>query len=215
MKTKCKNDCEYYNNGKCFASSDIKYEDLIVCKPDNFNGVLFILREPHKYENQSSEEAVSGNKNWWGKICSAAGETGKETAYTNRFHEYLNALECLNAICENDNDLSKAALANINPYGGEEKASECYREISQDEKYNRIEHILREVRPKYIFMCSDIYNALKNNIGNEPEENNGVKYNSNKRRQYKSLTLTFENQKIRCFEIIHPCISPKIVEIEK
>lgn len=170
----------------------------IVYEPDaeNFNGVLFLLREPHT--DESPEDTLIGNKKWFYLVCDEENRKTRQSArYYNRFCEMLSYVQEENPL--------HSAFTNLKLTGGGSIASKEYRKISAEEKKSIIDALVDNIDGlQFVFTCSDIFNSLDGFCSST--DNNGIKYKGKKqvqmrRRVYRDITF---------FEILHPSQSPKI-----
>lgn len=175
----------------------------------NFNGVLIILRESHKDEEDwtiSSEEIEKKSDKWIGNVLNVNEELDKSlnrkekitvTKFRNRFAEMLKF------IGENgEYSIANIAFTNINLKGGGASVGKDYLEILKnydfDELINGIENL------KYIFTCTEIFEKLRKKWNvTETREFDGIKYGNRQKR-------TFDYNNIRVYEIYHPSRSPRI-----
>lgn len=166
--------------------------------PTNFNGVLFLLKEPHRDKNDNPQ-----SENVWPErllnddmIHGTKYDRGAVTKFRNRFREMLPYVN-LSA-----DELKNCAFFNVNPLGGGSVVSETYMKI--DKGYTA-KIIISDVNPKFIFTCSDIYSELKKEYFILPsDEIVGIRYAN------KSLK-SFNHHQRQFFEIVHPTRSPKVL----
>lgn len=167
----------------------MKKEDLVYFPNGNYNGVLIVLREPHKKNGETAEEAVLGNRIWFEKVLSDQPMGNMISQYRNRFKEMLK-------IC-NENSLSSIAFTNINPEGGGQNASNKYWKMN---KAPIINDIIETAQPKVVFLLRELFEVITND---EPTKE-GIHYHSGK-----TLRMA-EIKGIRLYEIYHPSYRRKI-----
>lgn len=174
---------------------------LTYYNPKKFNGVLILLREPHDEKNSSNaHNALEGNKIWFQNIISEdIKRSRQETKYRNRFLEML-------TYC-GESELEEVAFANIKLQGGGSNASKNYRSLTEDMKCEDFLKIKAEIEKssalKYVFTVYDIFDAVVSNSSANGLMYNGKKYKGKHFRMAKIDGITY-------YEIIHPCISPRI-----
>lgn len=159
--------------------------------PTNFNGVLFLLREPHRSENENDDSV-----NTWPKrllndeiIIGTKHDKGAATKYRNRFREMLQYAHL------SPNDLVNCAFYNINPLGGGATVSDMYEDMN---KGSIASEIITDVKPRYVFTCIDIYKELKREYFIlSAVETAGIRYANKSLKSFKYKNINF-------FEIYHP-----------
>ena len=187
-------------------------KDITWYNPSDFNGVLFLLREPHRTQNEATaEEVIKGNFEWLshviGRHPSVAADQclcrdHQTSIYGNRLYEMLDSIS--NSKC----DLRSIAYANINTSGGGASCSPEGKSIIHDPielraTLNRIFSYIPEDRTVCIITCRDIFIQLvsKDSI----RDNTGFIYSNN------TVSRTGKYNEITLIEMIkHPCISPRI-----
>lgn len=169
---------------------------------DNFNGVLFLLREPN-----SNGKPVSENDNAWITKVLHSEQTKNADKYRKTFYSLLNSLGFDNACLPN------TAFDNIKPDGGESSISNEYKACSLSERAIRAFSIIDEINPKYVFACLDIYEAIKRYLIYNKiyyrESNDGLVY---KKAKKSKIELTYNNVEIQIFQIYHPCLGWNILQ---
>ena len=159
--------------------------------PTNFNGVLFLLKEPHRDENE-----IEMSVNTWPIrllndeiIIGSKYEKGAATRFRNRFREMLRWVHLPT------DELKHCIFHNINPLGGGSTVSETYKTI---DKGVIAKEIIADIDPRYVFTCIDIYSELKREYGIlSADETTGIRY-------AKRSLKRFQYNKIDFFEIYHP-----------
>lgn len=171
---------------------------------ENFNGVLFLLREP----DSGGERVSSEDNSWISNVLNCKPVVNEYDA--EKYRKAFSAM--LNFIGHESTGLSRTAFDNIYPYSGEASMSEDYRRLKSRDKSNRAFQIIDDIKPEYIFTCYDIYNALKEDLNkkniNYVENHNGLTY---KRGQKKYLKLEYNNRQLSIYEIYHPCLGWNII----
>ena len=174
-----KNKGFYVNNGVVIEGylSDESY----------FNGILFLLREPNS-ENQTS---------FWFKDCLKAEPSDTISKRTRT--KYINTFERLLSYAGKDYKLKECAYANVIPYKGERTVSTIYKALDNDTKADRFLSLVNECHPTHAFVCSDMFDALKN-CGKLHGNLCGVDYES----RGKKRCALYDNSTIKVYEIYHP-----------
>ncbi len=183
------------------------YRYLITYMPEksNYNGILFIMKEPDAGEdagNRKKLDIISENNKAWFLDCIAGtdGKTKTDSTYQNRFKEMLKAVGC------SDNELDKCAYANINPLGGGTSESKIYKNLINDEKevHKRVTKIIEQSKPEIVFVCSKIYKIIKS-LNQTAVKIDGLPYSAKK--EYKAF---YDDNNVKFYEIHHPIFSPRI-----
>ena len=199
-------------------------EDLEGFLGDDFNGVIFLLREP----NTDGDEADS----FWFKNClKDTIPKGKDKkTYRGNYQKYEDKFNMMLQCIEPDKELGQAAYFNLRPGSGGPERTHEYRCHLRDPKYvaDRFGEILKYCKPKatdnylYIFTCSDILDAFLRKrskqqqiLRTDPytiieEDKQGVQfsYGSKKRR---ILCKTKDGFQITIFEIHHPSAESEVL----
>lgn len=177
---------------------------LTYYNPENFNGVLILLREPHdEGKRDDAKGALEGNRIWFQNIISEnIKRSRQESKYRKRFNEML-------TYC-GEHELEKVAFANIKLQGGGSSASIDYKSFADKIKNDNFQKIKEEIEKanalKYVFTVKDIFNAIVSGTNaNENGINYGEKHKGKPSRKAEVDGITY-------YEIIHPCVSPKICE---
>lgn len=182
----------------------------------SYNGVLFLLREPHVAEedkDKTVEEITKKSDEWVGKMLNktfteadwkdkkdAKVSKASATKYRNRF------IEILSAIGINEKELPHIAYDNIYKQGGGSTQSKGYKEALKKYEKANFDDLLENLSYKtnYVFTCRDIYSKLKS-VLEITEETDGLRYN-NSEHPFKAFTYTDSKaNKLTVFEIFHPC----------
>ncbi|MCR4615620.1 MAG: hypothetical protein K5756_05675 [Clostridiales bacterium] len=198
-------------------------EDLEGFLGDDFNGVIFLLREP----NTDGDEADS----FWFKNClKDTIPNGKDKkTYRGNYQNYENKFVRLLSYIYQDTSveylLSKLKLSayfNLRPGSGGAKRTHEYDSHLHDKDYvkDRFDEILKYCKPKakdkclYIFTCSDISDALQEyGIIHDLTKMNGVTYKRGKQ-NYPKILIHFKHHglNIHIYAIYHPSYPSYIYE---
>ena len=169
---------------------------------DNFNGILIVLREPH-HENADAETAYKGNKYWFTQRIISDNPNPKrnrlETRYRLRFEEMV-------SICS-ETSIKSISFANIKQSGGGKQVSKEYLETEEMERKSSLNDIIANLNGlKFVFVLKEIFEIIEKETG---FYNNGIQYDGHKHKG-KPCRMT-ELNGITYYEILHPCISPRIL----
>ncbi len=164
-----------------------EYIEGYLSDKEHFNGVLFLLREPHTNGETQKEF-------WFKKSLINNSHQRSFSLYKNKFNIFLKYLN-------GNYNLSDCAYANIRPSDGDSTKSENYNKLDDSFIFDRFISIVDdcENKIKYVFTCYDIFDAIKNCSKSELCDITGIKYkksNKNKR------VMRFNN--IIIYEIYHP-----------
>ena len=181
-------------------------EDLTHFKPNKFNNVLIILREPGCDAEIEVEQAKRDNSDWFDQITGELSDENvdadvkrKQGLYRNRFEEML---ECVGIDRE---DLSKIAYSNIKFTGGGKNASKEYWDMPKETKGKIMEETIKIIENSInsdielkVFVLWEIFNIVSENHESEIAED-GIKYKGKEkpRRRVKIGNVEY-------FEIFHP-----------
>ena len=147
----------------------MKKEEMVYYPEHDFNGVLFILREPHDDQKRNLKDVFIGNRNWYVSVAKTP-ENHLQAQYQNRFKEMLSVL----GIIQQDQDaLLHSAFDNVKKTGGGPTASKTYRKMGADEKKARIIEMIEAVRPKNVFLPRDLYRIISDDA---TEKAGGITY---------------------------------------
>ncbi len=206
-------------------SSNYGFEEYegFVGNVDDFNGIIFCLREPHTADkNELPDEKKQPKEFWFQKIVNEKEKYYQElqekevnmnkrivnkrigTRFKNEFTGILKQ-------CKLNESISDIAFCNVNPEGGDANAGKVYKE-RLDKAHEKIEKIimLNPQNKLYIFTCIDIYEKLKETWKSKyeiVEKQEGVSY-KNKQGQKDIVKKCFKcqivNKEVTIFEIYHP-----------
>ena len=183
---------------------------------DDFNGIIFCLREPHiKSKDDPSKKQEISKEFWFQRIVNEKEKyyqelkeksTVKEIAVNKRIgtrfkNEFIGIFKQFewNAAIEN------VAFCNVNPKGGGEHTGEEYKK-TLEKAHEKIEEIIKQ-SPRdelCIFTCVDIYEKLKQAWKTQyeiEEKTNGVSYKNNVKKYFE---CQISNKIVRIYEIYHP-----------
>lgn len=170
--------------------------------PSSYNGVLFLLREPHIDKNETEpENVILGNWEWFTRVIFAPTDRF-EKRYQNRIIEMLNALPNI------EHHPEQIAFANLNIKGGGSTSSKNYWEILNNPEKRQIEldrifSCVSKEKTQYIITCKEIFEAMSDL--KTIKEKNGFQYTNN------NISRTGKMDRIVLIEMLkHPCISPAV-----
>lgn len=176
------------NNYIGFAQNDKgEYIEGYLSNKENFNGVLFLLREPNT-KGKIQEEF------WFKNSLEKNIHQRSFSLYKNKFNIYLKYLN-------GEYNLSDCAYANIRPTDGEKRKSDKYNKINNKDILNRFMSIVKacDNKVKFVFTCYDIFDALKEAPNSQSVEGFGIKYRKSDKTK---RVMCIEN--ITVYEIYHP-----------
>lgn len=202
-------------------------------KPEEFNGIVFLLREPN--DKKKDIKRVDGkeeedNKFFWFKNVLCGGRIYNEcdsekdkkrsmtagTKYKNRFREMLRYIK------HKDEDLNDAIFCNVHPEWGNTYKSDEYEETKQPnivQKMKLIESRAQQckVRTLTIFTCKDIYDILKkmyekNGCLVKEENEMGLRYRYGRKKSMGMFRVQTEVCTINFYEMYHPSYGSGIME---
>lgn len=197
-----------------------KYEGYVGNKED-FNGVIFYLREPNTggdeakefwfqriitdkdnyYKNLEKELTEAGCKNVNEIIKSSKGTA---TKFENRFKEMLEQLGL------NDKKLTDVVFCNVNSDSGDKTLTYNYKNKLATSAVCKLETIIQNMDKNelIVFTCNDIFNKLceawKNEDGCDVPYD-GLRYD-NEEKPLRSFRHVIGNKKITVYEIHHPSL---------
>lgn len=180
---------------KAFHKYKNEYIEGFLSDKAHFNGVLFLLKEPNSNGKEQCE--------FWfrnGLLDSTTLEKNSKRAFTlykNKFNIYLGYLK-------GNYNLYDCAYANIRPSNGKSAESKEYKNLKDNDKYNRFLSIVEECENKieYVFTCYDIFDALLKEGDGKLLNVQGIEYhNSNGSILTKRV---MEINGIIVYEIYHP-----------
>lgn len=197
-----------------------KYEGYVGNKED-FNGVIFYLREPNTggdeakefwfqriitdkdnyYKNLEKELTEAGCKNVNEIIKSSKGTA---TKFENRFKEMLEQLGL------NDKKLTDVVFCNVNSDSGNKTLTDNYKNKLATSSVCKLETIIQNMDKNelIVFTCKDIFNKLceawKNEDGCDVPYD-GLRYD-NEEKPLRSFRHVIGNKKITVYEIHHPSL---------
>lgn len=171
------------------------FEEYRGYKPQDFNGVLVILREPNASDSGEKLPADRAYE-WIEKVLSRDDmwegiQQAKDKRAVSRYRHYFEKL--LRQVFSGKKDRYHIAFDNIIPDQGGKNASKEYRQYQYFSE--RVKRIVDTIGPQYVFLCADVYDKIK-----EPgdKENHGVIYDN------KTLRC-FSRDGVMYYAIYHPC----------
>ncbi len=197
-----------------------EYEGYVGNKED-FNGVIFYLREPNTggkeakefwfqriitdrdnyYKNLEKELTEAGCKNVNTIIRSSKGIA---TKFENRFKEMLEQLGL------NDKKLTDVAFCNVNSDSGDTTLTGEFKNKLATSAVCKLETIIKNMDKNelIVFTCKDIFNKLRGAWPVEAKED-GLRYNDEEK-ALRSFSHVIGNKKITVYEIYHPSYFKKV-----
>lgn len=197
-----------------------EYEGYVGNKED-FNGVIFYLREPNTggkeakefwfqriitdkdnyYKNLEKELTEAGCKNVNEIIKSSKGTA---TKFENRFKEMLEQLGL------NDKKLTDVAFCNVNSDSGDTTLTGEFKNKLATSSVCKLETIIKNMEKNelIVFTCKDIFNKLRGAWPVEAKED-GLRYNDEEK-ALRSFSHVIGNKKITVYEIYHPSYFKKV-----
>lgn len=197
-----------------------KYEGYVGNKED-FNGVIFYLREPNTggkeakefwfqriitdrdnyYKNLEKELTEAGCKNVNTIIRSSKGIA---TKFENRFKEMLEQLGL------NDKKLTDVVFCNVNSDSGDKTLTGEFKNKLATSAVCKLETIIKNMEKNelIVFTCKDIFNKLRGAWPVEAKED-GLRYNDEEK-ALRSFSHVIGNKKITVYEIYHPSYFKKV-----
>ncbi len=197
-----------------------EYEGYVGNKED-FNGVIFYLREPNTggkeakefwfqriitdrdnyYKNLEKELTEAGCKNVNTIIRSSKGIA---TKFENRFKEMLEQLGL------NDKKLTDVAFCNVNSDSGDTTLTGEFKNKLATSAVCKLETIIKNMDKNelIVFTCKDIFDKLRGAWPVEAKED-GLRYNDEEK-ALRSFSHVIGNKKITVYEIYHPSYFKKV-----
>ncbi|MGE9883852.1 hypothetical protein [Blautia obeum] len=183
-----------------------KYEGYVGNKED-FNGVIFYLREPNTEGNEAEEfwfkRIIIDKENYYKELEEAKCEkieTDKRIAskFENRFNEMLEQLGLT------DKQLKDVVYCNVHSDFGEKSVTNEYREKLTN-AVNKLKIIVENMNRKelIVFTCKDIFNKLCDAWNDGKRNEDGLKYNNEKKCMH-YFCCEIGDKKITVYEILHP-----------
>jgi len=189
-----------------FFQKEGKLLEGYLSSEEEFNGIVFLLREPNDADPTE----------FWFKNVLDKKETGQiPSKYVNRFLEMLIATghaddntspEILEKLLRN------AVYCNIHPEFGGNSATRSFHKKKRERSRIFLDRFPREHKELTIFTLWDIYDIFLEYL--EPVEKaslNGLKYSTRKR----CFQTTRDGCKLTVYEIVHPSRSSGIDKKEK
>ena len=137
---------------KGFAKiAEEKYIEGYLSNPANFNGVLFVLKEPNNGGVQSR---------FWFKECFENYYNESSNA-KRQFTKYKKTFEKLLTYVGKDLKVENCAYANVLSFNGGSRESINYQSLSCEEKTERLDSLIETCNPRCVFVCTDMFDCIK------------------------------------------------------
>lgn len=186
-----------------FKNKDGRYVEGYLNSKEDFNGIIFLLREPNDKAPEQSEF-------WFRNVLDDIVKGHLASRYKNRFIEMLIATKFATDSKSAISLIKNAMYCNLHPEYGESKKTEEYDEIKVSRGTTFIDTFSKEHQHNHltIFTVWDIYDIFLKHLGPVDETSDeGLQYKHNRKR-------CFHTKKNSCdltvYEIAHPSRSSKI-----
>ncbi len=170
---------------------------------DNFNGIVFLLREPNSKKPTDF---------WFKNVLDGTVVGQTPSKYKNRFQQMLIAAGLAHENAALD-VLKNAVYCNIHPEFGENSATRSFHKKKRDRSKLFLDDFPRKHKELTIFTLWDIFDIFLEHL--EPLEaisKKGLEYSNTRKRCFQA---TKDGCKITVYEIIHPSRSSEVkVEIK-
>lgn len=205
---------EFHKNNKG------EYTEGFLGEPENFNGIVFLLREPNTGGEPAEEfwlkKVLNDSENYHKALESSNTDKKKianskrdATKFRKRFSEMLEFID------HKEDDLKNSVFCNVNPKNGGKTLSKEYKEAMKNGKPQEMALYFASLKDEItVFTCFDIYDDLleSDNIKHKEDET-GLKYKS-KVSSSRCFKGEIGKAKIKVYEIVHPSVSSKITKKE-
>lgn len=218
--------CDFYKN------KEKDYLEGFLGDEEDFNGVVFMLREPdHKQVKAGDEDkrffwfkrVVYDEKYYEDDLAKNEITTNKRvaTAFKNRFFQMLQVVGL-----DKEVDLKNAVFCNVHPEWGDTVATEEYEKTKKGTAVYKMEVLVEQCirrqnrKSLTIFTCSDIYKILEQKYTNEgslKRKEDGLKYYFKGEKEKKQISeprgkmvVNTGEYELTIYEIIHPTRSPHV-----
>lgn len=189
------------------------YTEGFLGEPENFNGIVFLLREPNTGGKPAEEfwfkEVLKNSENYHKALESSNTDKKKianskrdATKFRKRFTEMLES------IGYKEDNIKDSVFCNVNPESGGKSLSEEYKIAIKNNKPQEMARHFTSLKDEItVFTCVDIYDKFlnPNNTKSDNIENivtkNGFRYN---RKTLGCFSGEIENKKITVYAIYHP-----------
>lgn len=195
------------------ADNGFEKNEGYVGNEEDFNGIIFYLREPNTNGDKAKEfwfkRIIIDREKYYQELEEAKCErigTDKKTAskFKNRFNEMLEQLGM------GDKQLKDAAYGNVNSECGESSVTNEYKE-KLSASADKLEKIINNMNKDelIIFTCKDIFNELSHVWLVKEIHMDGLKYN-NKKESLQYFSHIINGKKVTVYEILHPSRSSSL-----
>lgn len=189
-----------------FYKYNEKYIEGYLGEPENFNGIVFLLKEPNNPD---------GAKEFWFKsMLDSTEKYLKETKNSRSiFTKFKNRFSEMIEYTDNNKELKNAIFCNVNPIYGKSKATNDFYEILTSGKPEKMLEFFSSLKDIItVFTCKDIYrHLLKSDKIKVLKETSGLRY-KNKNEPLGCFECEIRSTKVVVYEILHPSRSGKIQE---
>lgn len=197
-----------------------EYTEGFLGKPENFNGIVFLLREPNTGGEPAEEfwlkEVLTNSENYHKALESSNTKKADITRSKRASTKFINRFtEMLEFSGHKKDDIYNSVFCNIKPENGEKVVGEKYEEELESSKLKEMILYFASLKDEItVFTCFDIYDDLLelDNIKHKEDET-GLKYKS-KVSSSRCFKGEIGKAKIKVYEIVHPSVSSKITKKE-
>lgn len=195
---------EFHKNNKG------EYTEGFLGEPENFNGIVFLLREPNTGGEPAEEfwlkEVLTNPENYHKALESSNTDKKKianskrdATKFRKRFSEMLEFID------HKEDDLKNSVFCNVNPKSGGKTLSKEYKEAMKNGKPQEMALYFASLKDEItVFTCVDIYKKLFESDNTKIdiiEQKKGFIYN---RKPLDCFIGKIDNKKITVYAIYHP-----------
>lgn len=195
---------EFHKNNKG------EYTEGFLGEPENFNGIVFLLREPNTGGEPAEEfwvkEVLTNSENYHKALESSNTDKKKianskrdATKFRNRFTEMLEFSD------HKKDDIYNSVFCNVNPKIGGKTLSKEYKEAMKNGKPQKMARHFASLKDEItVFTCVDIYKKLFESDNTKIdiiEQKKGFIYN---RKTLDCFIGKIDNKKITVYAIYHP-----------
>lgn len=213
-----------------------EYEEGYLGEPKLFNGIVFLLREPNKDENNTNASDEKRIPFWFKNVVNrefyfntdadcriylesdnAKKRKNSKTAATKYIKRFKEILKFINYP---ENCLKNAIYCNIHPkWGGTYKSKDYMKTIHPNtiKKIELLEKCADQRNGKHdliIFTCYDIYTVLKEYYHGKTSsiresQNGGLHYSNGGKNMFE---VDLNGKTVKVYEMYHPCYGIKLLE---